>query len=197
MNLSTIGLLLLAIAQIAVPLQMILQQETVLKKGALFRFKTEPIDPVDPLQGRYVWLSIQENYVALSPEATAEIDYRSLGYASISVDKDGFARFDSWSEERPDKTSNYIRTKALGDAYEWITTADEERKRSHKGMYIDIPFDRFYMDEKKAPRAERIARDASLENNCWVEVRIFNGKAVIEDVLIEGESLRDLANTVE
>ncbi|MGB0413684.1 MAG: hypothetical protein ACPGJU_04495, partial [Coraliomargarita sp.] len=58
---------------------------------------------------------------------------------------------------------------------------------------IDIPFDRFYMDEAKAPRAEIIARESSRDKTCWVEVRILNGSAVIEDVVVEGLSLRELA----
>ncbi len=49
------------------------------------------------------------------------------------------------------------------------------------------------MDEAKAPRAERLAREATRSTNCWVAVRILDGKAVIEDVFAEGRSLRDLA----
>ena len=61
------------------------------------------------------------------------------------------------------------------------------------GVRIDIPFDRFYMDEAKAPRAERIVRNSTRSTNCWVNVRILDGKAVIEDVFAEGQSIRDLA----
>ena len=49
------------------------------------------------------------------------------------------------------------------------------------------------MDEAKAPRAERMARDAGRTTNCWAEVRILDGRAVIDDVYIQGRSLRVLA----
>ena len=66
MNWRMIFFGLLIVAQVAVPLQMIQQRETVLREGELFRFKTEPIDPADPFQGRYVWLQIEDDFVPIS-----------------------------------------------------------------------------------------------------------------------------------
>ena len=63
----------------------------------------------------------------------------------------------------------------------------------HQGMRFDLPFDRFYMDEAKAPRAETLARESTRQTNCWANVRILNGDAVLEDVYAEGQSLRQLA----
>jgi uncharacterized membrane-anchored protein len=192
MNLRIILFGLLILAQIAVPLRMIQQRETVLREGALFRFKTQPIDPADPFQGRYVWLRIKEDYVRLSEVETEAVDYNTRGYATVSIDEHGFAFFDSWSTERP-TTGGYLKTRALGQQIEWETLFENERSRMHKGLRIDIPFTRYYMDEAKAPRAEILARDASRDDTCWVAVRILNGQAVIEDVMIEGQSIRDLS----
>jgi uncharacterized membrane-anchored protein len=188
---------LLIVAQVAVPLRMIQQHETVLREGELFRFKTEPIDPVDPFQGRYVWLRIEDDFVPMSEAVTDAIDYKATGYALLNVDEQGFAKFTDWSSERPTQTTNYLKTKSRGQAVNWEQLADGKRTRVHQGLDIDIPFTRFYMDEAKAPRAERLAREATRNKDCWVEVRIFNGKAVIEDVIAEGQSLRDFASIEE
>ncbi|CAA6676482.1 MULTISPECIES: GDYXXLXY domain-containing protein [unclassified Lentimonas] len=199
MKLRVILLGLLILAQIAVPFRMIQQRETVLREGELFRFKTEPIDPADPFQGRYVWLGIEQDYVRLTEQEADAIDYKTHGYATVSIDDQGFAQFSHWSDDKPSDTEAYLNTRALGRSIRWEELDDDpdnERKRIYKGLRIDIPFTRFYMDEAKAPRAERIARDASRADTCWVAVRILNGQAVIEDVLIEGQSIRDLA-TVE
>ena len=40
---------------------------------------------------------------------------------------------------------------------------------------------------------EDLARDATRTADCWAEVRILEGKAVLEDVMIEGRSIRELA----
>lgn len=199
MKLRVIVFALLVIAQIAVPLRMIQQRETVLREGELFRFKTQPIDPADPFQGRYVWLRIENDAIVLNKASAAEIDFGSHGYVSVTVDGQGFAQFTEWSEARP-KHSNYIRTKNWGidpfedpDGITDATTPNEKLTR----LNIDIPFTRFYMDEAKAPRAEIRAREATRNDDCWVEVKIYNGKAVIEDVIAEGQSLRDLAAEIE
>ena len=191
---------LLVVAQIAVPLRMIQQREHVLQDGELFRFKTEPIDPADPFQGRYVWLRIEEDHVRLTETETDAIDYNASGYAILDTDAAGFAHFSTWSAERPTEHANYLKTKARGQAVRWedlpeLTDAGtHKRTRIHQGLRIDIPFTRFYLDENKAPRAEIRARQATRNQDCWVEVRILNGAAVIEDVIAEGQSLRDLAS---
>ena len=196
MKLRVILFALLVLAQIAVPFRMIQQRETVLREGELFRFKTQPIDPADPFQGRYVWLRIEEDYVRLSESETHAIDYKTHGYATLSVDEQGFAQFTNWSDETPSDTPHYLKTRSLGRSVRWEDNEDTpsgERKRIHQGLRIDIPFTRFYMDEAKAPRAEVRALEATRNKDCWVTVRIYNGQAVIEDVIAEGQSLRDLA----
>jgi uncharacterized membrane-anchored protein len=196
MNWRMIGLGLLVAAQVAVPLRMIQQRETVLREGELFRFKTQPIDPADPFQGRYVWLNIEKDTVLLPKNESENIEWRSSGYATLSVDDEGFAYFSDWTEERPD-APNYLKTKCWGsDPVEAPDGIPSPRNPEEKltRLHIDIPFTRFYMDEAKAPLAEIRAREATQNKDCWVEVRILNGKAVIEDVIAEGQSLRDLAS---
>jgi len=194
MNLRVFFFTILVAAQIAVPLHMIQQRESVLRDGELFRFKTEPIDPVDPFQGRYVWLRIEEDYAPLSALETEGIAYNATGYATLGTDAEGFAHFTAWTHEKPTETSSFLRTTALGPEKRWEEREDGTRQAAHQGLSIRIPFTRFYMDEAKAPRAEIRAREAARNKDCWVAVRILNGKAVIEDVIAKGQSLRDLAS---
>lgn len=185
MKLATLCFLLLALAQIAVPLRMIQHRETVLREGTLYRFKTQPIDPADPFQGRYVWLSIERDTILMPRNQSEGPRYYDHGFASIAVNENGYAYFDQWLTESPEH-SDYLATRSRG----WSALDDNQ---SEIEVRIDIPFDRFYMDEAKAPRAEVIARESSRDKTCWVEVRILNGSAVIEDVVVEGLSLRELA----
>lgn len=178
--------LLIAI-QFAIPFTMIQQRENILNNGELFRFKTRPIDPADPFQGRYVQLGIDNNYIPTSTNDSVKIRYKTPIYASLETGADGFAHFVNWSREKPTNGS-FLKTRYRGTRREWIAATETY---IHKGMRIDIPFDRYYMDEAKAPRAELLTREATRATNCWVNVRILDGKAVIEDVFAEGQSLRD------
>lgn len=178
-------LVLVILIQLAVPFSMIQGHETVLREGELYRFKTQPIDPADPFQGRFVWLGIEKDYVEVAEDAVDELTVGAL-YAEISVDEEGYAYFSNATHEKP-TTDSYLRTRTHGRYF----FTPPETNLSH--VTLKIPFDRYYMEESKAPRAEVLARDASAAGDCWVEVRIFKGKAVIEDVLVEGVPMGILA----
>lgn len=189
-NLTLAILGALIVFQFAVPFHMIKSRENVLRNGELFRFRTRPIDPADPFQGRFVRLGIDMDYVPCPKEQMPKLAKRTPIYAQLETNSAGFASFTQWSKEEPEGSS-YLKTRYLGARGDWNR---ETEIRTHKGIRIQIPFNRFYMDEAKAPRAERLAREASRSTNCWVNVRILNGKAVIEGVFAEGQSLRELAS---
>ena len=163
--------------QFAVPLSMIRSRENILHNGELFRFKTQPIDPADPFQGRYVRLGI-DGEIKNQVDQSAPLTSRPIVYATIESDAEGFARFSGWSLKKPE-SKNYLKTR-IGYVLD-------------DGIQIKIPFDRYYMDEVKAPRAERLVWEATRGTHCWAEVRVLNGKAAIEEVFVEGQSLQNLA----
>ncbi len=188
-KLAPLSLGILIAIQLAVPVTMIQNRENILHNGAMFRFKTRPIDPADPFQGRYVRLGIDMDYIPTPKNQKVGIAYKTPIYAKLETDQDGFAFFTGWSREKPENGS-FLKTRYLGPRSDWIP---ETETRIHRGMRIDIPFNRFYMDEAKAPRAETLAREATRNTNCWANVRILHGKAVIEEVYAEGQTLQELA----
>jgi uncharacterized membrane-anchored protein len=180
---------LLVVAQLAVPLQMIRDRENTLKNGTLFKFQTRPIDPADPFQGRYVWLAYEDDYIPGPKREDTDLRHRESVFVTLDTGPDGFAKLSDWSRTRP-KSRHYLKLRFKGNRTAWNP---ETKKRTHKGLRFDLPFDRFYMEEGKAPQAEKLAREATRNTNCWANVRILNGKAVVEDVFAEGQSLRILA----
>ncbi|NLC79623.1 MAG: GDYXXLXY domain-containing protein [Lentisphaerae bacterium] len=187
--LSVALLSLLVVAQFAVIGSMIRSREHILREGQAFRFRTRPIDPADPFQGRYVSLNFENDFVPAKSGDTAGLRYRSPIFVGVEADSKGFARFSGWSRTKP-ATGAFLKTRYLGEHSRW----DQKKKLSvSQGLRIGIPFSRFYMDEAKAPRAEVAARDSTRSTNCWATVRILNGQAAIEDVFAKGQSLRDIA----
>lgn len=164
---------LLLAAQLLIPAAMIVKHERILRTGELYRFKTRPIDPADPWQGRYVQLQFDEavRYQTQSSQPVPERNERV--FVILGTDADGFCQIKGWSRTKP-KSGNYL-------------------KLTYTGFPLRLPFNRFYMEESQAPRAETLAREATRSTNCWANVRILNGDARIEDVLIGGTSLRELA----
>lgn len=186
---SLIALILLIAVQLAVPFSMIQKKESILRNGEVFRFKTRPIDPADPFQGRYVRLWFQDDYIPWMKDHEHDLKRNEPIFAIIEVDNDGFVYFTDWSRERP-ATGHYLKTRYTGARRDWNS---QNRTSDYRGLRVALEFNRFYMDEAKAPRAEKLAREATRNTNCWASVRIFEGEPALEDVFAEGQSLRDLA----
>ena len=134
-----LALAVLIIAQLAVPFGMIRSRETVLRDGELFRFKTQPIDPADPFQGRYVRLGFSNRAIPLEPDPDREITRATTLYALIENDADGFAYFSEARLSEPE-TADFLKTRPA--PFSRFRQPGEIR-----AVTIDIPFDRFYMDE--------------------------------------------------
>ena len=170
-----------ALVQLFVPAKMILDKENVLETGTEYKFRTAPIDPNDPFRGKYISLSYVENTV----EIPNEKDWLrgELIYVLLSADQEGFAKIKTVSKEKPAGTHDFIKAKVS------CVSGDGANE-----LVIDYPFDRYYMEESKAPGAEQTYRQSLQDTNriTYALVRIKNGDAVLKDVIIDGASIGKL-----
>jgi uncharacterized membrane-anchored protein len=167
----------LILVQIAAPLSMIIKRESVLKNGVLFRFKTAPVDPYDAFRGRYVALGVEANK-AVKPQG---VNLRSgqKVYAQIIVDENGYAKTYQITTQKP-KDSAFLTARVS-----YLSGND---------VFLDLPIDRYYMEEKAAPRAEQIYRKHSGRDkqDAYVVVRIKDGFAVIEGLYVGGQRIEEV-----
>lgn len=177
-NRLIIGLFLcVSFIQIVTPLSMITKRETVLKNGEQFKFKTAPVDPYDAFRGRYVALRIEGDNVPVPKES--KLKYGQTVYAIINTDEQGFAKFAAVTTDKPQGKS-YIQAKV--------------RYISGGKAYLDLSIDRYYMEEKAAPSAERIYRQYSQrgKEEAYVIIRVKDGFAVIENLYVRGQRIEDI-----
>ncbi len=164
--------LAICVVQLAVPAKMIVDREITLSRGEVFRFKTAPVDPYDFFRGRYVRLQLEASSV--SGTDTNRFEFRDRAYAIIEEGPDGFARFSSLELERPGQGA-YLRV----------------RVRYHDGsrIHLELPFDRYYMEESLAPEAERAYRQHSRRSaaDAFIAVRVLDGRGVLEELYIGGK----------
>jgi uncharacterized membrane-anchored protein len=167
-------------AQIAVPVKMIWDKENVIKSGKAYKFRTAPVDPYDPFRGKYITLSFDANECTVAN--TEAYNRGELVYVSLDLDSAGFAIPIKISKEAPAAGEDYVSATvqyAYGDK-----------------LRVEYPFDHFYMEEGKAKGAESIYRDASRRNSeqtAYALVYVQNGEAALDDVLIDGISVKELA----
>ncbi len=63
-------------------------------------------------------------------------------------------------------------------------------------MSLQLPFDRFYMEEAKAPAAEAAYREHNRKGaqDAYVIVRVLEGAGVIEDLYVGGKPIEDVVS---
>jgi len=174
--------IVIALVQLYVPAKMIFDSENVLKSGVSFKFKVAPVDPNDPFRGKYVALRYADNFT----EVLNENDWKAQEaiYVVLATDNEGFAMIQSVSKDRPTDTENYI-----------AAVVDQVSNDKSNKLHIAYPFDRFYMDERKANDAE-VAYNESMRVTAtqitYALVYVKNGNAVLDDILIDGVSILDI-----
>ncbi|WP_378178162.1 GDYXXLXY domain-containing protein [Aquimarina sp. SS2-1] len=163
--------IIVALAQIFVPTQMILGSEGTINKGTAYKFKTRPIDPTDPFRGKYITLQYEMNHFN-----TADSSY-VVGeeiYIYLKNDEEGFAEVSDISKTPLETERDYVTARVT---------------YYYKGkVNFQLPFNTFYMEETKAYDAElayaKANRD-SLPNNVYALVYVKDDQVVLKDVLID------------
>ncbi len=168
-----------AIVQLAVPISQIWKHENILRTGTPYKFRTAPVDPYDAFRGRYVALGFADTEAPVRAGETLE--HRQRAYVGLRAGADGFVEYTELSA-RPPARGDYLRVTC---SYHSGTTA-----------HFQLPFDRFFMEEKKAPRAEVAYwrhgnRLGETNAATYVVVRVKGGRGVIEDLYIKDTPLRE------
>lgn len=178
-------LYLLAVAAgIYYPVSKIISFEFPSSPPAVFRFAVELYDPYDPFRGRYVQLRVEPQEVTVTEEKDFEDD--DMAYAVLERDENGFAVVvDLVRAPEPGKTA--IRVEVYRRVF-------SEGPRTYN-YRVSFPFDRFYMNEKLAPEAERVVAEALLQGGkgCVIVANVYaNGNATIADLLIGDRPIHDI-----
>jgi uncharacterized membrane-anchored protein len=177
-----IAFLLLVLLQLWAPASMIYNRESVLKNGASYKFRTAPVDPGDPFRGKYIVLSFEED--SFVDTATIKWEVGEDVYVQLRTDTGGYARIRSLHKKKP-AAQNYIKAKVAFVGFDNV-----------KEVFINWPFDRFYMEESKAFTAEqeyiKSTRDSSKVTYALVKVK--KGEAVLENVFINNQPIANFIN---
>lgn len=166
------------ITQIYVPLKMILSQERIVKMGTEFKFETAPVDPNDPFRGKYITLQFEENTVNVK-DGSMWTPGENINVI-IEKNQNDVAMVKSILRESPIDNQHFVKAK--------ISHINQNT------VYIQYPFETYYMEESKAYDAEVQYRNAAIDSNviAYAIVNIINGDAALKDVTIDGTSIVDL-----
>lgn len=172
--------LLVALAQLYVPAKMVWDKETLWAEGKEYKFKVAPVDPNDPFRGKYITLS----YEATRYESSNAEEW-SRGepiYVTLLEDSEDFALIKEVFRFPPTGAQNFVEAKVR----RWSSSSSI--------VFIEYPFDRFYMEESKAYDAELAYREMLRDSMqvAYALVNVKQGEAVLKDVLIDGVPIQQV-----
>ena len=178
-TITWIAFALLVLLQLWVPAAVIRKKEDILSTGATFKFRTAPVDPNDYLRGKFVYLSFSQN----SFEVNSAGDWRDRRdiFVNLGTDSAGFAKILSVSKDADIAGQNYIKA----------TLSYVSENGAKTVLHIDWPFDRFYMEESKAPLAEKAYNDTRMDSSItsYALVKVKHGNAVLANVYIDDKPI--------
>ncbi len=175
--------LLLVLVQWFVPAKTVWEKDRTVRKGKAFKFETEPVDPSDPIRGKYISLSFRSDSFLISPKADFT-SYENI-FVEITEDSKGFAMVKNVTRSKPEG-NNYIQAKVY-----YVTSSILEG--NGRKLIIRYPFEEFYMDEYNAPKADSLYNNAIRDTvqKTYAIVHVYRGDAVIRDVLINDKRIKD------
>jgi uncharacterized membrane-anchored protein len=177
-----IVLMALFVAQWWFPGKMIYKRENILRQGNIVRFKTKPLDPIDVFRGRYVDLNFENTMVRVPPGHAWKKNEKV--FATVREHFDGYARIVNISRKRP-----------VSELYFETRIENIQKIGNQFNISLYIPFNRYYAGEFIAPQIEKIFAERSTED--WAQVRILNGRVVLEELYIENKALPEWFKEIE
>ena len=175
-----VALGLMIMAQLFVPFKMIWDRQKVTTEGTAFKFRTAPIDPIDPFRGKYITLSYRNTKVTL--DSNEYWSYNESAFAEIAQGTEGYAYVKGVYHDPPSHTEDYVALTVDG-----CTFRETE-------MTVNFPFDRYYMEESKAYDAELAYRASRQDSSsqAYALVYIRQGAAVLDNVFIDEIPIKEL-----
>ncbi len=155
---------------------MVFRYQDVLANGTRYRFRCEPVDPSDAFRGKYVQLRFSQQEVEHS-DTNSDFKTGQSVYAYLRVDSAGYAHVSKISVLGNSQNDNF------STKIEYVST--------YSGTRIYFPFERYYMNEKTAPMAEKAYRHEARIDSVYLDVRVYHGKAVTEELYMNGMPVRE------
>lgn len=145
------------------PVSRIVKIEFPSDKPVEMKFKVVLRDPYDPMRGRYVVLNVEPDRIPAS-KVQGDIRWRDKAYLVLERDENGFCK-----PVRVTKDRNSIKD---GEIFVRIKNV-YKNYGTPKEYSFTLPFDRFYLNEFKAPQLEKELQHVTKKFDMILTVKFF------------------------
>ena len=185
-RLSFIAFILVALAQLFVPWQMISKQAGIAGTGTEFKFKTglkanrENNLTGSSLRGKYIWLQFAEDHIKITDKKEWQVNQSA--YVLFSRDSAGFAKIKSVTKLKPINSSDWVRARVMLN------------RKDSTSIRIIYPFNNYYIEDTDQKDIDSIIKkelNDSLKIN-YLKVRIKENQFLVSDLMINGVPFKKL-----
>ena len=161
-------------------------------KGIALRFPVTVYDPYDPMRGRYVRLSLTTGRNIVLPKKNRDLNFRFRQnvFAVLDIRGESPKIVDLVAERKEIPPGAFF----LPVQYLSFNRDYDAKTRKHLKTgkhHVQLPFERFYLNERKAPKAEKLLQ----QRNAKAELLVIvypHGVYQVQDLFINGSSVRSL-----
>lgn len=152
------------------------------------RFRVKGYDPYDPMRGHYLRLDTVVSFELSREECGRQKKLfagRKTAFAAVGPGKDGMTEVTALLPAAPAGKS-FVKVRTFG-----FNTGCGKQKSY---CWVQLPFDRYYLNEKLAGDAEDLLRNAtrSSKHSAVLIVNLYaDGRYAVRDLLIDGKPLRE------
>lgn len=186
-NLVMTAFILVSLAQLFVPYQMISKQAGFAEKGTEFKFKTTAKSgsgisrSASSIAGKYILLNLEESHIPISDRK----EWESLqnAYVAFTTDSGGFAKIKSVTKVKPVAGTDWIRARV------WLNWKDSTT------LHLTYPFNNFYFEDTRHNKIDSILKNGlndSLKIS-YLKVKIRENQYISGDLMINGVPFKAMA----
>jgi len=177
--------IVIAIAQLFVPWQMISQQPKLAETGVEFKFKIDSKAKSDnnwagaSIRGKYIWLKFEEDQMEIVNKK--EWEQIQSAYVLFTKDSLGFAKIEAVTKTRPPNSIEWVKART------WVHWKDST------SLHLEYPFNMYYFKDANPKEVESIIKNGlndSLKVN-YLSVKIRENQFFVNDLIIDGISFKE------
>lgn len=192
-RLLLIAFILVALAQLCVPYQMISEQAYFANTGNEFRFKVmnnhsgsfRRGNTGTSIQGRYIRLMFEEDKFKVTDQKA--VDYTQPFYVLFSKDSLGFAKIQLVTNTMPEFSSDWVKARG------WTYPKDSSF------LHLNYPFNNYYIEDLidknvESKLSEKLNDSLSV---ILLKVKIKENKFIVSDLMMDGVSFKDFVKRIQ
>lgn len=159
----------------------------ILNLGHEYLIEVQGYDPYDVLRGRYLSLSVVDDYIQLKEGELIPDnykDYSKFKYIYIVLGENGDMGdvFEYGTFEKP-INRDYIKT----DNWNKKRVSEAQENTETENIYFRININKYYLNEELAPILEKKLRELEDNSKAYVSIITYKGNMILDKFIINNE----------